>query len=136
MLYERSPETGTILRNVLHWEAADLSPEAAKDPTTQTMGNFMAHTLRNTPDVVIPGEVRTPQEFFQMYKIMKTGHRVLTTFHAGGAANAIERMATELATLGGSIEDYKKTLVHSLDIIVSQQKLGDGSRHVNFRFGN
>lgn len=130
MLYERSPETGTNLRNVLHWEASDVALEHAKDPTTPTMGNFMAHTLRNTPDVVIPGEVRTPEEFFQMYRILKTGHRVLTTFHAGGGQDAVERAATELAALGGSIDDYKRTLVHSFDIIVSQQKLGDGSRRV------
>ena len=89
MIYDRSEETGTNRRNVLHWEAQDLPPEKAKDPTTPTMSNFIAHTLRNTPDVVIPGEVRTPDEFYQMSRVLKTGHRVLTTWHALDGADAV-----------------------------------------------
>lgn len=130
MVYERAEETGANLRNTLHWEASDLPPEAAKDPTTPSMSNFIAHALRNTPDVIIPGEVRTPEEFFQMNRSLKTGHRVLTTFHAKNAADAIERMATELATLGGSIQDYVSSLVRSIDIVVAQLKLPDGRRRV------
>ena len=130
MVYQRSPETGTNLRNALHWEASDVDQKLANDPTTPTMANMIAHTLRNTPDVIIPGEVRTPQEFFQMNRALKTGHRVLSTFHASDGADAIERMATELATLGGSITDYAASLTKSIDIVVSQMKLDDGSRHV------
>lgn len=131
MVYERAEENGVNLRNTVHWEASDLSPEAQKDPTTPSMANFIAHTLRNTPDVIIPGEVRTPEEFFQMNRALKTGHRVLTTFHASNAADAIERMATELATLGGSIQDYVSSLVRSIDIIVAQIKFPDGRRRVS-----
>lgn len=130
MVYQRSPETGTNLRNALHWEASDVDKKLKDDPTTPTMANMIAHTLRNTPDVIIPGEVRTPQEFFQMNRALKTGHRVLSTFHASDGADAIERMATELATLGGSIQDYAASLTKSIDIVVSQMKLEDGSRHV------
>lgn len=130
MIYQRSEETGANMRNALHWEAQDLGADAASDPTTPTMANFLAHTLRNTPDVIIPGEVRTPQEFFQMNRALKTGHRVLTTWHAIDGADAIDRAATELSTLGGNMLDYARSLATSFDIIVSQQKLGDGSRHV------
>lgn len=130
MIYDRSEETGTNRRNVLHWEAQDLPPEKAKDPTTPTMSNFIAHTLRNTPDVVIPGEVRTPDEFYQMSRVLKTGHRVLTTWHALDGADAIDRGSTELATIGGSISEHARSLAASFDIIVSQQKLGDGKRKV------
>lgn len=130
MVYERSPETSANLRNVLHWEAVDLGGKSAEDPTTPTMANMIAHTLRNTPDVIIPGEVRTPIEFFQMNRALKTGHRVLSTFHASNGADAIDRMATELSTLGGSIPDYVSSLCRSIDIVVSQQKLEDGKRHV------
>ena len=130
MIYERSPETGANLRNVLHWEASDVDAKLANDPNSPSMANMIAHTLRNTPDVVIPGEVRTPPEFFQMNRALKTGHRVLSTFHAYDGPDAIDRMATELSTLGGSIADYTKSLASSIDIIVSQRKLDDGSRHV------
>lgn len=130
MVYQRSPDTGTNLRNALHWEASDVDQKLANDPTTPTMANMLAHTLRNTPEVIVPGEVRTPQEFFQMNRALKTGHRVLSTFHASDGADAIERMATELATLGGSIQDYAASLTKSIDIVVSQMKLEDGTRHV------
>lgn len=130
MIYDRSEETGANRRNVLHWEAQDLPPEAAKDPTTPTMANMIAHTLRNTPDVIVPGEVRTPDEFYQMNRALKTGHRVLTTWHALDGADAIDRGSTELATIGGSTQEHAKSLATSFDIIISQQKLGDGSRKV------
>lgn len=130
MVYERSDETGTNLRNAVHWEASEVDTRLKDDPTTPTMANFIAHALRNTPDVIIPGEVRTPEEFFQMNRALKTGHRVLTTFHATDGADAVERMATELATLGGSVTDYLSSITHSIDIVVSQKKLSDGKRHV------
>lgn len=130
MVYERSDETGANLRNAVHWEASEVDVRLKDDPTTPTMANFIAHALRNTPDVIIPGEVRTPEEFFQMNRALKTGHRVLTTFHATDGADAVERMATELATLGGSVTDYLSSITHSIDIVVSQKKLDDGNRHV------
>lgn len=130
MIYQRSEETGANMRNALHWEAQDLNAKAAEDPSAPTMGNMMAHTLRNTPDVIIPGEVRTPIEFFQMNRALKTGHRVLTTWHALDGPDAIDRAATELSTLGGNLMDYVRSLATSFNIIISQQKLGDGSRHV------
>lgn len=130
MIYDRNEETGANRRNVLHWEAQDLTPEAAKDPTTPTMANEIAHTLRNTPDVIVPGEVRTPNEFYQMNRALKTGHRVLTTWHALDGADAIDRASTELSTLGGNPLDHARSMANSFDIIVSQQKLGDGRRKV------
>lgn len=130
MIYDRDEKTGANRRNVLHWEAQDLSPEASKNPTTPTMGNAIAHALRNTPDVIVPSEVRIPEEFFQMNRALKTGHRVLSTWHALDGADAIDRAATELATIGGNVIDHIRSLANSFDIIVSQQKLGDGSRRV------
>lgn len=128
MIYDRSIETGANMRNVVHWEAQDgVDPDV---PTTPSMAHFMEHALRNTPDVIIPGEVRTPAEFFQMNRALKTGHRVLTTFHASNGPDAVDRMATELSTLGGSIRDYANSIASSVDIVVSQMKLDDGSRHV------
>jgi len=130
MAYERSEESGVNLRNTLHWEATDVDTRLKDDPTTPSMANMIAHTLRNTPDVIIPGEVRTPAEFFQMNRCLKTGHRVLSTLHAYDGSDAVSRIATELATLGGSVKDYSLSIASSLDIAVSQRKLADGSRKV------
>lgn len=130
MVYERSEETGANMRNALHWEAVDVDTRLKDDPTTPSMANLIAHTLRNTPDVIIPGEVRTPAEFFQVNRALKTGHRVLSTLHAYDGSDAVSRIATELATLGGNVNDYALSIASSLDIAVSQRKLADGSRRV------
>lgn len=130
MIYERSEETGANMRNALHWEAVDIDTRLKDDPTTPSMSNMIAHTLRNTPDVIIPGEVRTPAEFFQMNRALKTGHRVLSTLHAYDGSDAVSRIATELATLGGNVNDYALSIASSLDIAVSQRKLADGSRRI------
>lgn len=130
MIYERSEETGANMRNALHWEAVDVDARMKDDPSSPSMANMIAHTLRNTPDVIVPGEVRTPAEFFQMNRALKTGHRVLSTMHAYDGGDAVSRIATELATLGGSVQDYASSIASSLDIAVSQRKLADGTRHV------
>ena len=65
-----------------------------------------------------------------MNRALKTGHRVLTTWHALDGPDAIDRASTELSTVGGNLLDHARSLANSFDIIVSQQKLGDGSRKV------
>ena len=94
-------------------EAVDVDTRLKDDPTTPSMANLIAHTLRNTPDVIIPGEVRTPAEFFQVNRALKTGHRVLSTLHAYDGSDAVSRIATELATLGGNVNDYALSIASS-----------------------
>lgn len=130
MLYERSEETGANMRNALHWEAVDVDTKLVDDPSSPTMSNMIAHALRNTPDIIIPGEVRSAPEFLQVNRCLKTGHRVLSTLHAYDGGDAISRMSTELATLGGNAKDYASSIASSLDIAVTQRKLADGSRKV------
>ena len=65
-----------------------------------------------------------------MGRALKTGHRVLTTWHALDGADAIDRAASELSTIGGNSLENARSLANSVDIIVAQQKLGDGSRRV------
>lgn len=130
MVYERSEETGANMRNALHWEAVEVDLRLKDDPTTPSMANMIAHTLRNTPDVIVAGEVRTPQEFFQVNRALKTGHRLLTTLHAEDGRDAVSRIATELSTLGGSSLEHALSIANSIDIAVSQQKLADGKRRV------
>lgn len=130
MLYDRDPVTRRNRRNTLHWEAEDLPPGRAESPTSATMANLVAHSLRNTPDVVIPGELRTPLEFLQANRVIKTGHRMLTSIHSYGAAGAVSRFAAELSELGGSQADHTRSLANQLDIIYTQKKLEDGSRRV------
>jgi pilus assembly protein CpaF len=127
MLYDRDPVYGFNRRNALHWEAREVSDADKLRSTTPTMANFIAHTLRNTPDVVVPGEIRTPEEFYQANRVVKTGHRVMTTFHAEDAKDAASRWANELSAKGGSELENLRGAVNSIDVVVAQAKLSDGS---------
>lgn len=128
MIYDRD-FNGVNQRNVLHWEAE--SGNETDDPTKPTVSNFISHSLRNTPDILVPGEARTPKEFAEIYRALLTGHRVLGTFHSDDGAGAMERMANEIASAnGGSRSDYIQSVCNFVDVIVSQYKLNDGSRKV------
>lgn len=129
MLYDRDVN-GTNKRNVLHWEAEHV-PQAEWTETKNTMANCISHTLRNTPDIIVPGEARMPAEFYEMYRVILTGQRIMGTFHSENGQQGLERFATETAThVGGSKKDYLTSLAANLDIFVAQYKMDDGSRKV------
>ena len=126
--FERDGE-GKNKRNVLHWEANDAANAEKKN--TNTMSNLISNALRVTPDVLILGEARAPDEFTQLQRAMQTGHRVIGTYHAKDSADAIERGASELSTgMGIALEEAKHQWARSVDIIIAQHKFPDGTRKV------
>lgn len=129
VMYNRDVN-GTNTKNVLHWEAESI-PDNEVTESKPTMSNLISHALRNSGDVIVPGESRIPQEFYELYRAILTGHRALGTFHSDDGLGALERMANEVATAaGGNKNDYIGSLASFIDIIVSQYKLVDGSRKV------
>lgn len=127
MKYERDPKTGTNTRNVLHWEAKDLTTD---NINANTMENLISHSLRNTGTIIVPGEIRTAGEITQAHRAAKTGHRVLTSLHADGAEDAIARMASEEATLGGNQREHAVSLATTFNLVVTLRLLHDGHRRV------
>lgn len=125
--YERDARNGTNLRNVLHWEAID------KDTTNvnaNTMENLISHALRNSGDIIIPGEIRSAGEISQAMRAAKTGHRVLSTLHAEGMEDAFLRCASEMATLGGSQVEHLISIAKNIDIVIALRRMHDGTRKV------
>lgn len=49
--------------------------------------------LRQDPEVILVGEIRDPPTAEAAFQASLTGHLVLTTFHAGSAAEAISRLS-------------------------------------------
>lgn len=49
--------------------------------------------LRQDPEVIVVGEVRDPDTAATVFQASLTGHLVLSTFHAGSAAEATQRLA-------------------------------------------
>src|SRR5690606_35638604 len=48
--------------------------------------------LRQDPEVILVGEIRDAETAALVFQASLTGHLVITTFHAGSAAEAISRL--------------------------------------------
>lgn len=119
--FKERDEYGRNIRNVVHWEVV----KAAQLDVLTT------NTLRATPEVIIIGEARENSEFFQINRAMRTGHKVLGTFHAEDEVDAIGRFATEVSSVGGaSYMESLRLVSDTIDIIISQFRFPDGRRRV------
>ena len=120
---------GVNKRNALHWEAQDGLDDSKKN--VNTMANLISNALRVTPDVIVIGEARTPDEFAQIHRAAQTGHRIIGTYHSEDSAGAISRGATELGTaMGTSGTESTKLWAACVDIIIVQYKYDDGDRKI------
>lgn len=120
---------GANRRNALHWEAQDGLDEKKKN--VNTMSNLISNSLRVTPDVIVIGEARTPDEFAQLQRAAQTGHRIIGTYHSEDSEGAISRGATELGTaMGTSGTEATKLWAACVDLIIVQYKYDDGDRKV------
>ena len=96
------------------------------------MRDLVRNSLRMRPDRIIVGEVRG-SEAFDMLQAMNTGHEgSLTTLHANGAVDALNRLET-MVLMGNmeipvlAIRDYIK---NAIDIVVDVARLSDGRRKI------
>ena len=97
-----------------------------------TMRDLVRNSLRMRPDRIIIGEVRGA-EAFDMLQAMNTGHEgSLTTLHANGAIDALNRLET-MVLMGNmeipviAIRDYIKNAVN---IVITVERLSDGKRKI------
>ena len=97
-----------------------------------TMRDLVRNSLRMRPDRIIIGEVRG-SEAFDMLQAMNTGHEgSLTTLHANGSVDALNRLET-MVLMGNmeipvlAIRDYIK---NAIDIIINVERLSDGRRKI------
>ncbi|MCC1482892.1 CpaF family protein [Roseibaca sp. Y0-43] len=97
-----------------------------------TMRDLVRNCLRMRPDRIVVGEVRGP-EAFDLLQAMNTGHDgSMGTLHANTPEEAFSRI-TALVTMGyGSLspEIIEKMFVDTIDVIVSLQRMRDGTRRV------
>ncbi|MNL91411.1 Type IV secretion system protein PtlH [compost metagenome] len=123
-------DMGRNIRNVVHHEVRETG-EKTDDKVTASMENLISNSLRETPEVVLIGEARTPGEFFQIQRAMKTGHKLLGTFHAEDAYDAIGRFATELSTTtNATYTECVRLVADTINIIISQYKFENGDRRI------
>lgn len=73
-----------------HGKSLVMQREVGSD--THSFDNALKNTLRQAPDVILVGEIRTAQSMEHALAFAETGHLVLTTLHANNANQAIERI--------------------------------------------
>lgn len=97
-----------------------------------TIRDLVINSLRMRPDRIIVGEVRG-KEAFDMLQAMNTGHDgSLTTMHANGPIDALNRLET-MVLMGGleiPIKAVREYIVSAIDLIVNIERMSDGKRKV------
>lgn len=86
---------------------------------TPTFEHGLRQAMRQTPDVILVGELRDAETVQMALRAADTGHQVLTTIHASNAAQTIERLFAMVPSNYLSIA--RQQLAASLVGIVSQR---------------
>ena len=97
-----------------------------------TIRDLVINSLRMRPDRIIVGEVRG-KEAFDMLQAMNTGHSgSLTTMHANGPADALNRLETLVLMAGMEITvaAIREYIVNAINIVVNISRLSDGKRKI------
>jgi twitching motility protein PilT len=81
--------------------------------------------LRESPDVLLVGEMRDPETIALALSAAETGHLVLSTLHSGTAAGAIERMVN--ASPEADRAAVRAQLAGALRFVLTQQLLPGAS---------
>ena len=114
-----------------HVAAMEARPAAANERGEVRIRDLVKNALRMRPDRIVVGEVRDAAAL-DMLQAMNTGHEgSMTTVHANGAEEALNRLGV-LVAQGGEIPDDKVQWLigDAVDILVIQRRYEDGSRRV------
>lgn len=84
-----------------------------------TASDLVKHSLRNSPDRIILGEIRD-EVAEDVLQVASTGHKgTMSTIHADNASEAVERFCTLTARKGTvKLEEARKTFASVFDLLV------------------
>lgn len=97
-----------------------------------TIRDLVRNSLRMRPDRIIVGEVRG-KEAFDMLQAMNTGHDgSLSTLHANGAIDCLNRLETMvlLSGLEIPIKAIREYILNAVDLVINIERMADGRRKV------
>ena len=107
--------------------------EGSYDSDTEvTIRDLVRNSLRMRPDRIIVGEVRG-KEAFDMLQAMNTGHDgSLTTIHANGPQDSLNRLETLVLMSGMEIpvKAIREYIENAIDLVVQIERLSDGRRKI------
>ena len=97
-----------------------------------TIRDLVINSLRMRPDRIIVGEVRG-KEAFDMLQAMNTGHDgSLSTLHANGPKDALNRLETMVLMSGIQIPvlAIREYIEKAIDLVICVERLQDGKRKI------
>lgn len=103
-----------------------------KSDTEITIRDLVRNALRMRPDRIIVGEVRG-KESFDMLQAMNTGHEgSITTMHANGPQDALNRLETMVLMSGIDIpiKAIREYIENAIDLVIHVERQADGRRKV------
>ena len=103
------------------WETRNKNSEGVGEISPSKL---VKHSLRNSPDRIILGEIRD-EVAYDVLQAAMTGHKgTMSTIHANNAPTATERFATLAGTAGViSPQEAKEMFASSFDLIIVVEKL-------------
>ncbi|MCL5239005.1 MAG: Flp pilus assembly complex ATPase component TadA [Candidatus Marsarchaeota archaeon] len=130
------------LPNFLHWV-----PMLTRQPNPEgkgeiTLYDLMINALRQRPDVMLVGEVRTKKDAETLFEAIHTGHAVYGTVHADNAQDTIVRMTNPpievpkmmLNAFGGVISLFRHRRLGIRRVLEFAEMLRNGDVNVIFRW--
>ena len=97
-----------------------------------TIRDLVINALRMRPDRIIVGECRG-KEAFDMLQAMNTGHDgSLTTLHANGVVDALNRLETMVLMSGMDIpiNAIREYIENAIDLVINIERMHDGQRQI------
>ncbi|MDE1854782.1 MAG: CpaF family protein [Candidatus Micrarchaeota archaeon] len=130
------------LPNFLHWV-----PMLTRQPNPEGKGevslyDLMINALRQRPDVMLVGEVRTKKDAETLFEAIHTGHAVYGTVHADNAQDTIVRMINPpievpkmmLNAFGGVLSLFRHRRLGVRRVLEFAEMLRSGDVNVIYRW--
>lgn len=89
---ERGLKSVVTLEDPIESVIAGVAQSQVKPAAGFTLASGLRSLLRQDPEVILVGEIRDFETAEAVFQAALTGHLVLTTFHAGNAAEAVGRL--------------------------------------------
>jgi pilus assembly protein CpaF len=116
-----------------NWVAMEAKPPNIEGKGEVSLGMLVRNALRQSPDWLIPGEIRDGEAAYQALRALSTGHYGMTTVHAESAYDT-PRMIVNLAQgagyYSGNKEAAKERFAMAIRLIVHLGFLPGTSRRV------
>jgi type II secretory ATPase GspE/PulE/Tfp pilus assembly ATPase PilB-like protein len=94
VLYElpRDKLNVSTLENPVEYQLAGVNQVNIREDGVSTFEGSLRALMRQDPDVILVGEIRDHQTASLAFKAASTGHLVLSTVHANGSKEVVERL--------------------------------------------